>query len=404
LGEKFFLQAYDDFWPIGSATIEMNGLNGLISEITGIGLGYLDGSDRPCDASTAEKMSWAALRQTTREEDVAYSLLGIFNVNIPLLYGEKARAFHRLQEAIISSSHDQSIFAWGFRQVGSMGNRQLLASSPSDFVGFADVEPYTPDWAGISHYSMTNAGLQISMRLRKVAGSDNTFIGLLNCAKHNENGSRNIAIALTPCDDGKATMVGQFIRCGTAPISISLSLFQEPDNDPAIPIYIRAGYMTKFSGWMLRRSSVTTIRSFVEAVEVYPPAWQFGADETKLLDFNRILDRRYLSIVTSGQQTIYLRYLMRTKEAFVIRLKIGSNPRWALEICPSLEFAIAHQEGGLSLAETIMMHKGQMDTALKWEQQLVTNDGILTFRVDKEGSSDWAQPLWILHLALSHYK
>jgi hypothetical protein len=343
-------------------------------------------------------MSWAALRQTTREEDVAYSLLGIFNVNIPLLYGEKAKAFYRLQEAIISSSHDQSIFAWGFRQIGSMGNRQLLASSPSDFVGFADVAPYTPDWAGISHYSMTNAGLQISMRLRKVAGSDNTFIGLLNCAKYNEEGLRNIAIALIRCDDGKATMVGQFIRCGTAPISMSLSLFQEPDNDPAIPIYIRAGYMTKFSPWMLRKSSVTTIRSFVEAVEVYPPTWQFGADETKLLDFNRILDRRYLSIVTSGHQTIYLRYLMRTKEAFVIRLKIGTNgPRWALEICPSLEFAIA--PGGLSLAEAMVMHKGQMDTVLNWQQQLNLNDGTLTFRVEKGGP----RPEWTVHLALSHY-
>ncbi|KAH8796969.1 heterokaryon incompatibility protein-domain-containing protein [Hyaloscypha sp. PMI_1271] len=388
LGKKLYsMSPYDP--PTGS-------MNGLISEITGIWMGYLNGSDRLCDASTAEKMSWAALRQTTREEDVAYSLLGIFNVNIPLLYGEKARAFHRLQEAIISSSHDQSIFAWGFRQVGSMGNRQLLASSPSDFVGFADVAPYTPDWAGISHYSMTNAGLQISMRLRKVAGSDNTFIGLLNCATHNETGSRNIAIALIPCDDGKAAMVGQFIRCGTAPISMSLSLFQEPDNDPAIPIYIRAGYMTKLNPWMLNESPVTTIRSFVEAVEVYPPAWQFGADEAKLLDFNRVLDRRYLSIVTLGQQTIYLRYLMRTK-AFVIRLKIVFSE--AFDLCLSLEFAIAPAR--LSLAEAMVIHKGQMDTVLNWQQQLDLNDGTLTCRVEKK---DEPRPEWTVHLTLSHYK
>jgi hypothetical protein len=36
----------------------------------------------------ARKMSWAANRETTRVEDVAYSLLGIFEVNMPLLYGE----------------------------------------------------------------------------------------------------------------------------------------------------------------------------------------------------------------------------------------------------------------------------------------------------------------------------
>jgi hypothetical protein len=236
--------------------------------------------------------------------------------------------------------------------------------------------------------------------LRKVAGSDNTFIGLLNCAKRNEEGSRNIAIALIPYDNRKSTMVGQFTRCGTAPISMSLSLFQEPDNDPAIPIYIRAGYMTKSeSEWMVLTASVT-IRSFVEAVEVYPPAWQFGADEAKLLDFNRILDRRYLSFVTSEQQTIYLRYLMRTKEAFVIRLKIGfSGPSWALDLCPSLEFAIA--PGGLSLAEAMMMHKGQMDTVLNWQQQLDLNDGTLTFHVEKKGGP---RQQWTAHLALSHYK
>lgn len=300
LGKKLY-SMFRDSPPTGS-------INGLITEITGIGTKYLNGYNRCCDASIAERMSWAALRQTTREEDVAYSLLGIFNVNMPLLYGEKARAFHRLQEAIISSSHDQSIFAWGSRQVGAMGNRELLASSPSDFVGFADVVPYTPDWAGISHYSMTNAGLQISMRLRKVPGSDNTFIGLFNCAKLNEKGSRNIAIALIPSpeQDGKATMVGQFIRCGAVPISISLSLFQEPDNDAAIPIYISTEYMTMYeSGLRLTRLSGTT-RTYIEAIEAYPPAWEYVVDQGFILAFDRIFRSGDTSVEISGQQTIYL--------------------------------------------------------------------------------------------------
>ncbi|KAH8762286.1 heterokaryon incompatibility protein-domain-containing protein [Hyaloscypha finlandica] len=401
LGEKLFLQVYE-FLPNVLATV----VNGLISEITGIEIKYLTGENKFCDASIAEKMSWAALRQTTREEDIAYSLLGIFNVNMPLLYDEKAKAFHRLQEAIISSSHDQSIFAWGFRQFRSVGNCELLASSPSDFVGFADVVPYIPNWAGISHYSKTNAGLQISMRLRKVPGSDNTFIGLLNCAKRNEKGSRNIAIALIPSPehdgiDGRAAMVGQFIRCGTAPISISLSLFQEPDNDPAIPIYIRAGYMTAYESGLRLITSPGEKRTFVQAVEVYPPAWQFGADEGYFLDFNRILGSRDIRVEISGQQTIYLQYLTGTGEALVVRLKYGFRVvlGFRSRLRPStLEFMIAPQKQGLSLAETIMMHKGQMDTALNWEQQLVTNDGVPTFRVDKGFSSDWSRPLWTLHM------
>lgn len=48
-----------------------------------------------------ERFSWAKNRQTTRGEDKAYSLFGIFDVQMPLLYGEgEARAFQRLREAI----------------------------------------------------------------------------------------------------------------------------------------------------------------------------------------------------------------------------------------------------------------------------------------------------------------
>jgi len=83
--------------------------------------------------SAAQKMSWAANRQTTRLEDTAYSLLGIFGVNMPILYGEGSKSFIRLQEQIIKVSSDHSIFAWeGFGdaelQVGS-----VLAENPSAF-------------------------------------------------------------------------------------------------------------------------------------------------------------------------------------------------------------------------------------------------------------------------------
>lgn len=57
-------------------------------------------------------MSWASNRQTTREEDKAYGLLGLFQVNMPLIYGEGSRAFRRLQEEILKNSQDLTIFAW----------------------------------------------------------------------------------------------------------------------------------------------------------------------------------------------------------------------------------------------------------------------------------------------------
>ncbi|GKT82172.1 HET domain-containing protein [Colletotrichum tofieldiae] len=57
-------------------------------------------------------MHWASLRVTTRKEDMAYCLMGIFGVNMPLLYGEGTRAFTRLQEIILQETGDHSIFAW----------------------------------------------------------------------------------------------------------------------------------------------------------------------------------------------------------------------------------------------------------------------------------------------------
>lgn len=61
----------------------------------------------------AEKMSWASTRETTRPEDVAYCLLGLFGVNMPLLYGEgSTKAFIRLQKEILAQEPDYSLLAW----------------------------------------------------------------------------------------------------------------------------------------------------------------------------------------------------------------------------------------------------------------------------------------------------
>jgi Heterokaryon incompatibility protein (HET) len=49
----------------------------------------------------AEVLSWAAHRNVSRDEDRAYSLMGLFDTNMPMMYGEGGRkAFLRLQEEI----------------------------------------------------------------------------------------------------------------------------------------------------------------------------------------------------------------------------------------------------------------------------------------------------------------
>ena len=82
----------------------------LVSSITNIGKDHLKRSFD--QASTAQKFSWASRRQTLRIEDTAYCLMGLFGVNMPLLYGEGSKAFMRLQLEIIKVSDDDSIFAW----------------------------------------------------------------------------------------------------------------------------------------------------------------------------------------------------------------------------------------------------------------------------------------------------
>ncbi|KAI0006566.1 heterokaryon incompatibility protein-domain-containing protein [Xylariaceae sp. FL0662B] len=88
-------------------------LSTCISNITLIEETYLDGANIEF-ASIAQRMSWAAKRQTSRDEDVAYCLLGIFDVNMPLIYGEGPKAFQRLQKEIMQAyPEDHTLFAWG---------------------------------------------------------------------------------------------------------------------------------------------------------------------------------------------------------------------------------------------------------------------------------------------------
>jgi hypothetical protein len=79
-------------------------LERYICEITGISAKALRGS--PLSGfSITERMSWAAQRETTRKEDQAYSLLGIFDISIPVIYGEgKEKAIKRLREEIDKAS------------------------------------------------------------------------------------------------------------------------------------------------------------------------------------------------------------------------------------------------------------------------------------------------------------
>ncbi|KAF2805673.1 HET-domain-containing protein, partial [Mytilinidion resinicola] len=103
---------FDRYWGyVGSRS----SLAERIAQITNISsLVLTDPSHaRLWSTSVAARLSWAAKRTTTRLEDRAYSLCGLFGVNMSTIYGEgEATAFFRLQTEIFQANPDHTIFAW----------------------------------------------------------------------------------------------------------------------------------------------------------------------------------------------------------------------------------------------------------------------------------------------------
>lgn len=160
-------------WPVPCITM-------LLADAAGIDDQYLWKTDVR-SATVATRMALGTSRETTREEDMAYCLLGIFDVNMSLMYGERRNAFARLQGEIIKTSTDQSIFAWGllelYKPVTSMAltnppegpdlsGRACLASSPADFFEPKALQlTRLPEQGAQDHYYSTNRGIFISFGL-----------------------------------------------------------------------------------------------------------------------------------------------------------------------------------------------------------------------------------------------
>ncbi|RFU27235.1 hypothetical protein B7463_g9114, partial [Scytalidium lignicola] len=163
-----------DWYKIGTKS----DLRQIISNITSIPNSILlDGDLEQC--SIAQKMSWAANRNTSRVEDRAYCLMGIFGINMPLIYGEGKRAFIRLQEEIMKISDDQSLFAWKSKEENHGG---LLATSPAAFKESGNI--VVSNSFNISENPMTisNRGIHLELRFIGV-GHRGLGLAILNCAE-----------------------------------------------------------------------------------------------------------------------------------------------------------------------------------------------------------------------------
>ncbi len=198
----------------------------LIHNVTQIDSRVLTGKQALEDCSVACRLSWASSRKTKRIEDEAYSLMGIFGVNMPTTYGEGRYAFIRLQEEILKHHSDQTIFAWGTRLsrpnfsfhhphtyraesglLGTFGletsssDQYLLASSPKDFRYSSDLISIPWDefmrrlGAPLTHrptYTMTSYGVRTRLPLLAVRAKNPqenvpTCVALLACKDTHDN-------------------------------------------------------------------------------------------------------------------------------------------------------------------------------------------------------------------------
>ncbi|KAJ9138638.1 HET-domain-containing protein [Pleurostoma richardsiae] len=202
------LEFYDKNWfQVGyinkTIRLSLDSIVSRISAITGIPEESLVGEDDLNEASVAQKMSWAAGRSTTRTEDRAYSLIGLFDINMTMIYGEGNRAFRRLQEEIMKQSDDYTLFAWGVKSAQKRGARRqnaefsakygILASSPDDFENCGSVVSTQFAYTA-SHFMMTNAGILLTLPCINLPGDGDSVLVGLKCSV--EEGRRAQVLAL----------------------------------------------------------------------------------------------------------------------------------------------------------------------------------------------------------------
>lgn len=205
------------------------------------------------EVSVAERMRWAVHRKTTRPEDVAYCLMGIFDVNMPMLYGEGSNAFIRPQEEILRNSEDQSLFAWEASQ-GSADRapyRGLFAVS-------RDIVPFPGLRAFQTPVAPTNRGIPLTSILSSILDSEPTagtntrrrvLVGF-NCHKENERDKMIVAIELVSRggDQYLRSNPHKLFRCApsgpTTTVYVSIYSASDridpvPDADRQHPFYFR---------------------------------------------------------------------------------------------------------------------------------------------------------------------
>ena len=212
---------YDTYWAeIGLKSKIID----TLSEITNITEDVLSNREPIEDICVSQKMFWASKRQTSRVEDRAYSLLGLFNLSLPIIYGEGERSFKRLQEEIVRVSFDHTIFAWEMTTSSS----GMLAGSPDAFAQSAKIQKMPlgdyEDLLGLAArdltyedltYDVTNLGLRMGLLYDQVSSFKDLYIVFLACYAQDKKEALALYLRSNPWRSGR-----QFFRTRTLNCSL----------------------------------------------------------------------------------------------------------------------------------------------------------------------------------------
>ncbi|KAJ2980033.1 hypothetical protein NUW58_g7052 [Xylaria curta] len=221
---------YDSNWSFRGSKSDWKSL--LLRE-TGVDEAILDSPEGLRLVPVARRMSWVSKRQTTRPEDMAYCLLGIFDVNMPMIYGEGQKAFMRLQEEIAKDSCDLSLFAWQQLDL-SQNYRGILARSPAEFSNCREIKHRIKNAIIPTEFTLTNRGLRIETALVKAPAESKDLILNLGFSYRDDWHTRTsrgwIGVYLAKTQNG-------FVRA--RPDTLFQALHQDRLRCPPALIYVR---------------------------------------------------------------------------------------------------------------------------------------------------------------------
>jgi hypothetical protein len=247
-----------------------------LSAATSIPVFVLEDRRSVSEVSVAERMSWAAHRQTTRTEDLAYCLLGLFDIQMPLLYGEGSKAFIRLQEEILKTTDDYSLFAWCAQDATSATYRGLLARSPLEFRDCHSVEREE----SISTFPInpTPIGLHIQLEVLPHSTDKSRILALIRASN---SLNQRLAISLK-CLDGQAQYArvdaGELVPINDWPTGQLRTVYVR--QSPSVP----ADFTTpEFSCFHIRRRFVNQRTPPVRIMSVFPrELWDSETHELRI--------------------------------------------------------------------------------------------------------------------------